>query len=272
VGELSAGIAHEIRAPVARVRCELDELRGRWAAIGEAVRGALESAPRHTVETGSGNPSLDDEAVEILAEGEELVDECLEGVDRITSIVADVAGLAEQSSAIREAVDVQDVLDRALRVALPREERGIVVDRRRHPVPRVMAIASQLEQVFVNLVRNAVHAVAEAGRITVEAERAGQWVRVRVEDDGPGIAPEVRGRIFDPFFTTKPVGEGTGLGLAISYHIVENHGGQIRVESTPGQGASFIVELPAVDELSTQATDGVDTAATRRAAESSEVG
>jgi signal transduction histidine kinase len=98
--------------------------------------------------------------------------------------------------------------------------------------------------VFVNLLLNASPAISSGGRIRLSTRVESSRAVVTVSDDGPGIAPEIIDRIFDPFFTTKPVGEGTGLGLGIAYQIVRSHGGAIRVESTPGHGASFRVELP----------------------------
>jgi PAS domain S-box-containing protein len=230
VGELSAGIAHEIQAPVAKVEQELGALRRHWLAIGSALEKSADGG---------------DDVGELLAEGEELVEECLEGVHRVTSIVADVAGLAEPGATTREPVDVNEVIGRALRMAIPRDARGLAVEQRLDRLPPVLAVAPQLEQVFTNLIRNAVHAVGERGRITVESGWRDGKVEVRVVDDGPGIDPAIRSRIFDPFFTTKPVGEGTGLGLAISYHIVRSHDGQIRAESDGARGAVFTVELPA---------------------------
>ena len=102
----------------------------------------------------------------------------------------------------------------------------------------------QLRQVFVNLLLNASQAISAGGRIRLSTRSENGRAVVIVADDGPGIAPEIIDRIFDPFFTTKPVGEGTGLGLGIAYQIVRSHGGAIRVDSTPGHGASFRVELP----------------------------
>jgi len=96
----------------------------------------------------------------------------------------------------------------------------------------------------LNLVVNAVHAVGAQGLVRVATEQRGRQALVRVEDDGPGIDPEVRARLFEPFFTTKPVGQGTGLGLYVSYEIVRAHGGEIRVDSEPGHGSRFEVRLP----------------------------
>ncbi len=104
--------------------------------------------------------------------------------------------------------------------------------------------SSQINQVFMNVIHNAIQAMGEKGRLEIVTEREGEMAVVRIRDDGPGIPPEIRDRIFDPFFTTKKVGEGTGLGLSISYGIVQDHAGEILVESAPGQGATFVIRLP----------------------------
>jgi signal transduction histidine kinase len=108
----------------------------------------------------------------------------------------------------------------------------------------VRASARHLQQVFLNLLTNAAHAIGERGSIRVRTARATNGVEIRVEDDGCGIGAELLDRVFDPFFTTKSVGEGTGLGLAISYQIVRSHGGDIRIESAPGRGTCVDVFLP----------------------------
>jgi signal transduction histidine kinase len=108
----------------------------------------------------------------------------------------------------------------------------------------VWAAPQELQQVFLNLVLNALQALGESGTIRIFTGKQGEFVFARVEDDGCGMEAEIRERIFDPFFTTKPVGEGTGLGLGIAYGIIRNHGGDISVESEPGRGSRFCVQLP----------------------------
>jgi two-component system NtrC family sensor kinase len=100
--------------------------------------------------------------------------------------------------------------------------------------------------VFLNLLMNACDAMKDQGKITIRTRRGPLGVRLTFRDDGPGIPENVRSRIFDPFFTTKPVGEGTGLGLSLSHGIIERHGGTIHVESEPGSGAAFVIDLPLV--------------------------
>ena len=118
-------------------------------------------------------------------------------------------------------------------------------------LPRLACTETEIEQVFLNILRNAAQAMAEATppvedpRIAVRVLRVEDRVRIEIEDNGPGMAPEVSRRIFEPFFTTKPPGQGTGLGLSVSYFIItKSHGGSMDVESTPGKGTCFRIELP----------------------------
>jgi two-component system NtrC family sensor kinase len=127
----------------------------------------------------------------------------------------------------------------------PRAKCGIEVERDFGELPRVRCHAGQLNQVFMNLLINACDAMGDKGRIRVRTRALDpQRVRLEFEDEGPGIPPEMRDRVFEPFFTTKPVGQGTGLGLSLSHGIIERHGGRIWVESEPGAGTRFVIELP----------------------------
>ncbi len=238
VGELAAGIAHEINNPLAFVRSNLGVLRRNW----EALAGELEKA--------EAGPA----AAELLAESEELIDESLEGVDRAAAIVRDVRGLSHVGGHHRELADVGALLDGVLRLARPQLGARVRLEKEYAETPRLLCAPQELQQVFLNLVLNAVQAIEEAGTVRVRTGRENGSLFVDVEDDGVGIAPEVVDRIFDPFFTTKPVGQGSGLGLGIACEIVRRHGGEISVSSQAGRGSCFRVRLPIdVDTLAPSA-------------------
>ncbi|MCG8588415.1 MAG: ATP-binding protein [Proteobacteria bacterium] len=228
VGQLAAGIAHEINNPLAFVHANLGVLREQWDDVAEALR---KEAPHAQL-------------ARLLGDGDEIISESLEGVDRAVAIVRDVRDLSHVGDAVGELSDLNHLLEQVLRVAATEKWPDIEIIKDYGQLPPIHCAPQQLKQVFLNLLVNALQAVGDQGVVCLRTEHKGDSVSVTVTDDGPGIPPEQQDRIFDPFFTTKVVGEGTGLGLAISYEIVRNHGGELSVESTPAQGTRFCVVLP----------------------------
>lgn len=172
-------------------------------------------------------------------------------VEKISRIVAGLLAFSRQSSSALRPVDLNDVVRRTVSLIEDMTRtRGVAMDLELSPaLPWVRADSARIEQVLLNLINNALDAMPDGGRITFrtglhDEARRGRSVLVAVEDTGSGIPPELLPRIFDPFFTTKEVGQGTGLGLSISYGIMEEHGGAIVAESSPGQGTTFTLELP----------------------------
>jgi PAS domain S-box-containing protein len=227
VGELAAGIAHEINNPVTYVRSNLTSLRDGWKRL----------------ESAADDLDLHADLEYRFGEGREILGESLEGVDRIASIVRDVGAISHAGLDDTDLVDLNQLLDNAVNVATL--SHSLTVERCYSDLPRVRCAPQQLKQVFLNLLINAFQAVGSVGRIRLVTDVIPGGVTVRVEDDGCGIPESDLERIFDPFFTTRPVGEGTGLGLALSYQIVHSHGGTIEVQSTVGEGTSFRVAIPA---------------------------
>ena len=226
VGQLAAGIAHEINNPIAYVSANLRLLARHWSELADAV----------------GKPA-GEELRTALVEGPELLAECGDGVDRVTAIVRDVGGFSGGGGPERVSADIVELLDAAARVAGPQLD-GARIERDYRERPRVPVVTQELMQVFLNLLVNARQAVGERGTIRlVTRVEAGEAV-VEVADDGAGIPPALAERIFEPFFTTKPVGEGTGLGLSISRQIVDQHGGRLSLVSMPGRGTTFSIRLP----------------------------
>jgi PAS domain S-box-containing protein len=228
VGELAAGIAHEINNPLTYVRANLSLLRQHWESLGTEL------------EKSGASGSCD----ELIAEGAEMIDESLEGVDRASAIVRDVKGLAHAGRGERTAADLNDLLDGVLRMATPQLRVTAVVEKDYGALPLVICAPQELQQVFLNLILNASQAISHRGTIRVRTEAQNRSVMAWIEDDGCGIEADMLDRIFDPFFTTKPVGEGTGLGLGIAHQIVRKHGGEITIDSEPGRGSVFGVRLP----------------------------
>ncbi len=228
IGQLAAGIAHEINNPMAYVRSNLNQLRAEWQRLAKAVATfAAGGEPRPP-----------------LGECEALIDESLVGVNRTIAIVRDLREFALAGSEQRVPVELRSVIDAALRSASPqRRGEARLLDATGEPPP-VLASARQLQQVFSNLVVNALQAVGERGTVGLECESTNSHVLIRVRDDGPGIPPGVRERLFEPFFTTKPPGVGTGLGLYICWEIVKAHGGELSFDPSERSGACFEVRLP----------------------------
>ncbi|MBW2401089.1 MAG: PAS domain-containing protein [Deltaproteobacteria bacterium] len=239
VGQLAAGIAHEINNPVAFVRSNLGALYQLIGDVGSKMPAEIAA-----------------KVDESLSEGRELIEESLEGVDRVAAIVRDVKGFSHAGEARPQRIDLNVLLDAVLRVSSPQIPAGCEIERRYAEIPEVLGAPQELQQVFLNLVVNAAQATESGDSIRVTTFREHDQVVTLVEDSGSGIAPEAIERIFDPFFTTKAVGEGTGLGLAISYQIIASQQGRLSVESELGRGTCFRVELPSLGDEELEVESG----------------
>ena len=224
LGELTTGVAHELNNPLNNIGLFIGNVIDQ-IELGEHEKGRVLHDLR----------------------------EAIEQVGKATEIISHLRTFGRAASVSFEAVDVNEVLERALKLMqeqLRLREIELELDLVERP-PVVLGNPIQLEQVFINLVANARDALAGAERkwIRIRSERRDDMVVLTFSDSGPGIAPGLEGRIFDPFVTTKEVGAGTGLGLSITYGIIREHGGSIRLAAEPGAGAVFVVELPiATDE------------------------
>jgi PAS domain S-box-containing protein len=254
IGLLSAGIAHEINNPLAYVGNNLTVLdkclRGLVALVDvyeasrERLAGADPAAGRaRAVAEEIDLPYVRDTVGRVL-------DRTLEGVRRITRIVGALRGVARTDPGLTEQAQAADLIEMSLEMVRGRvKQSGIALEVDCPPGLVLCCAATQISQVLLNLLVNAVQAVESAGRgvagkVRIAARADGPEVVIEVSDNGVGIDPRDLPRIFDPFFTRKPVGEGTGLGLSISHGIVTGHGGHIEVDSRPGEGTTFRVYLP----------------------------
>lgn len=256
LGQMVAGVAHEINTPLAYVKSSLDTVTSQLPGIRaliqetEGLLGALQGGEASEADIASQFARVMSMASElreheVLATLQQLVDDGLHGIGQISELVANLKDFSRLDRNRVTSFDLREGLESTLQIARNLIKHKNVV-REFEDIPLVSCSPSQINQVFLNLVTNAAQATPESGgTIRLATRRVGaDRVAVIVEDDGTGIAPEVLPRIFDPFFTTKDVGKGTGLGLSISYRIVEQHGGRIDVHSRVGQGTRFTVTLP----------------------------
>ncbi|ROR32713.1 ATP-binding protein [Inmirania thermothiophila] len=246
IGQLAAGIAHEINNPVGYVGSNLGTLREYVADLlglldrYREAEAQLPEAARRALAQACEEADLDHLREDLAS----VLDECDEGIGRVRQIVQSLKDFSRVNEGRWELADLHRALDSTLNVVWNELKYKAEVIKAYGEIPQVECILSQLNQVFMNLLVNAAQAIEDRGTIWIRTGAEGPWVWVEVEDTGKGIPPEDLPRIFDPFFTTKPVGKGTGLGLSISYGIVEKHGGRIDVESTVGRGTRFRVWIP----------------------------
>jgi signal transduction histidine kinase len=248
IGQLAAGVAHEINNPIGYVGSNLGTLQGYMNAL-LAIVAAFESCATRLppADAAAVRQAMLEHDYQYLREDVvSLLEESCAGVKRVKQIVQDLKDFSHAGEQAWLWADLHKGLDSTLNIVHNEVKYVADVIRRYGDIPQVECLASQLNQVFMNLLVNAAHALAnERGQIIVSTGRLGDdEVFIEVADDGCGIAPDHLGRIFDPFFTTKPVGKGTGLGLSLSYGIVRRHGGRIEVKSEPGVGTTFRVCLP----------------------------
>ena len=248
IGQLAAGVAHEINNPVGYINSNVGTLKRYVSDLFRVLDTYEELAPELCSASGWERiRALKDEvSLDYLRKDvHDLMNETQEGVTRVKQIVQDLKDFAHVDEAEWQWADLHKGIDSTLNIVQNELKYKAGVVKEYGDLPPVECIASQLNQVFMNILVNAAHAIEDHGTITIRTGTEGKdWVCVAISDTGKGIAPEHRDRIFDPLFTTKPVGEGTGLGLSLSYSIVSKHGGHIEVDSQVGQGTSFTVWLP----------------------------
>lgn len=253
IGQLAAGVAHDINNPIGFVTNNLGELEqylkdisqfiGFQAEIIEKLRPddkvlELVAAKRKELHI--------DEAVDDL---DDIIQESLEGTRRVQGIVQNLRKFSRIDEDEYELVDIHECLDSTVTISSNELRYKADVIRHYGNLPKIYCYPGQLNQVFMNLLINAAHAMDDYGQIEIATWQQSGSVFIRFVDTGSGISEEVQGRIFEPFFTTKDVGTGTGLGLSIAYDIIQKHAGDIWVDSEPGQGTSFTIRLPARERL-----------------------
>ena len=265
IGQLAAGIAHEINTPIQFIGDNTKFLEKCYADVGQMIRLCL----RVREESAAGAPSSDTIAElnrvtesgdfsHLVGEIIHAITDSLEGVRRVAKIVQAMKEFSHPSTVDKYAIDINRAIETTITVA--RNEWKYVAEMRTdldYTLPSVPCLAGEFNQVILNLLINAAHSIADVvgdsadhkGTITVTTKRDGEWVEIRIQDTGKGIPDEIRTRVFEPFFTTKGLGKGTGQGLALAHTvIVKNHGGKIWFDGEVGKGTTFFVRLPLTAE------------------------
>jgi len=230
LGQLVAGIAHELNNPIGFIYANLHQ-----------VSRYLTALPKE---------ALDERARRNLAKVDEALKESQEGALRVRDIVQNLRGLSRAGNQAASAMptkipcDLAALMDKAVNVAKTGFSAGISIEKIYAPLPPVAVDPGQMQQVFLNLLVNAGQAMGETGILSITIGPGNPGVEIAVRDNGRGIAPENLAKVFDPFFTTKDIGQGLGLGLHLAYSIVKAHGGELSVQSDPGAGAVFTLRLP----------------------------
>jgi two-component system NtrC family sensor kinase len=248
IGQLAAGVAHEINNPIGYLHSNLGTL-GQYVqdvlAMVTAFERAVEGAADPVCRAGLEQAKRETDFAFLVEDIPKLLEESQEGIQRVRKIVQDLKDFAHAGdNEDWQWQDLRHSLKRTLNIVHNELKYKAEVHLDCEDIPEIRCLPGQLNQVFMNLLVNAAHAIESNGVVRVRTWHEAGWVWVAITDTGCGIPQGVIDRIFDPFFTTKPVGKGTGLGLSISYGIVKKHGGRIEVESQVGRGTTFRVGLP----------------------------
>lgn len=260
IGQLAAGIAHELNNPIGFISSNFTSLRSYLRVIKEYIVVCEQSLGLYSDQGQSSNVGSkirsfrDEKKLDyILGDIENLVKESMEGVYRITEIVTSLRNFSRTDNETKiESYDINEALESTLVVAKNEIKYVADVEKEFSVVPRIECIGSEINQVLLNILINAAQAIesqrrSDRGLIRIRTYADPESLYCEISDNGPGIPQDIVSRVFDPFFTTKDVGEGTGLGLNISYDIVvHKHHGELSVRSEEGKGATFTMKLPHV--------------------------
>ncbi len=267
LGQMVAGIAHEINTPLGYVQNNVSMGQELFAQV-QAMNDSYENLVDNLLDEGASEEQVSalmqkvaamrsgTNAREMLQAMQGLMADSLYGIGQISELVLNLKNFSRMDAAATEAVSLNDCIESALNIGRNvLKNNNVEVIKDLGDLPRITCAPSQLNQVFLNLFTNAAQAMEGSGRLGIKTWEEDGAILVAVQDNGKGIPQENLARIFDPFFTTKPVGQGTGLGLAITHQIIEQHGGEIRVESEVGVGTCFYINLPTGSAAAREKTD-----------------
>lgn len=241
LGQLVAGVAHELNNPIGFIYSNMTHLKEYTSKLLQMIDSAPSSPQWDRMKS---EVDLD----YIRTDMPKLISSCEDGARRTRDIVIGLRNFSRLEEAMLKEIDFNEAIDNTLQLLTGEIKNRIQIHRDYGKLPLVLCYASQINQVFMNILTNAAQAIEGQGNIWITSRKVNQlgheMVEVSFQDSGKGMNPEVMEKIFDPFFSTKGVGQGTGLGLSISYGIIQSHGGEIEVKSQPGIGTEFIVRVP----------------------------
>jgi two-component system NtrC family sensor kinase len=258
IGQLAAGVAHEINNPTGFVSSNLKtlldyqqdiaELIGKYHVFAEKLKnnGNLDALSGEIRENIEAIKTFEDDIdlQYIMEDVTDLIGDCREGTDRIKKIVLDLKDFAHPGEDKIQNLDINNGLESTLNVVNNEIKYKARVQKDFGDIPAIKGYPQQLNQVFMNILVNAAQAIEKKGEIAIRTSQVDDQVEVKISDTGSGIPEENLQKIFDPFFTTKDVGKGTGLGMNIAYNIIKKHHGTIAVDSQAGKGTTFTIRLP----------------------------
>ncbi len=253
IGQLAAGVAHEINNPMGFIMSNLDSLKKYMTRVPEFIKVQSEAIEALAQENGpSGERVLGNTAERrrslkidyLLEDSISLIKESLEGAERVKRIVQDLKNFARVDDREHAPADLGTILDSTLNIIWNEVKHKATVKKEYGDIPQVPCNSGQLSQVFMNILVNAAQAIPSFGEISVKTWQLAGYAYVTISDTGTGIPEDQLNRVFEPFFTTKEIGKGTGLGLSIAYDIVKKHKGDIEVISKNGKGTTFVVAIP----------------------------
>ncbi|MCC5853839.1 MAG: ATPase [Alkalimonas sp.] len=240
IGQLAAGVAHEINNPIGYVSSNLQTLADYCHQLIRLIEQLAENLPEEQVQ-----PVLHQHDFDFVRDDfQTLLEESDEGIQRVIEIIRALKDFSHTDEGNFVLADIHHGITTTLSIVNNEIKYKASVELDFASLPEVECIPSQLNQVLLNLLVNACHAIERDGVIVIRTRQQADWVCIEVQDNGKGIAAEHLNHLFEPFFTTKPVGQGTGLGLALSHSIISKHQGRIEVDSVPAEGSCFRVWLP----------------------------